>query len=452
MTAAPPVQALPDPATLEPMLARALQAAADAGATASEAQLSVARGVSVAVRMGEVESVQFQRDRELSVSVYFGQRTGSASTTDFSDAALADTVAAACAIARAGGEDPCVGLADPALLATAFPDLDLYHPWALSTEEAVDLARACEAAAFAADVRVRLSEGASLDTRQGFSLYANSHGFLGQRRSTDHSIGCAAIASADEAMQVGHWYTAARRAQDLLSPESVGREAGQRAAARLGARTLSTRSVPVLFPAEVARGLFGHFIGAISGGALYRRASFLLDALETQVFAERVHATQQPHLLRAAASAAFDSEGVATQPRSLIDAGVLRGWVLSSYSARKLGLQSTGNAGGVFNFVVEPTYAGGYVELAREMGRGLIVTELMGQGVNTVTGDYSRGASGFWVENGEIAYPVQEVTIAGNLREMFRGIAAIGSDVDTRGGVRCGAVLLDHLTVAGSAA
>lgn len=451
MTSQVPTQALPSVAELRPRIEQALELARRNGASAAEVHLGASRGLSVSVRKGEVESVQFQRDRDLSLSVFFGQRTGSASTTDLEPAALARTVEAACAIARAGGEDPCVGLADPALMATAFPDLDLNHPWDLSAEQAVELARASEAAAFAADARVTQSEGASVDTRQALHLYANSNGFFGQRDSTDHSIGCAAIAVEGEAMQLGHWYTAARAASDLEAVEAVGRKAGERAAARLGARGIATRTAPVLFPAEVARGLFGHFIGAISGGALYRRASFLLDKLGQPVFADKVNARQLPLLPRAAASSAYDQEGVTTRERQLIEQGRLGGYLLGSYSARKLGLESTGNAGGVFNFVVEPTFDGGLEALAREMGTGLIVTDLMGQGVNLVTGDYSRGASGFWVDNGAIAYPVQEVTIAANLAAIFRGIQHIGSDVDSRGGIRCGSVLVEAMMVAGEA-
>ena len=451
MTSQAPAQHLPSEAELRPHIEQALELARRNGASAAEAHLGASRGLSVSVRKGEVESVQFQRDRDLSLTVFFGQRTGSASTTDLTAAALQRTVEAACAIARAGGEDPCVGLADPARMATEFPDLDLSHPWDLPAEQAIELARASEAAAFAADPRVTQSEGASVDTRHALHLYANSNGFYGARDSTDHSIGCAAIAVEGEAMQLGHWYTAARAPSDLEAVAAVGRKAGERAAARLGARGIATRTAPVLFPAELGRGLFGHFIGAISGGALYRRASFLLDKLGQPVFAERVQARQMPRLPRAAASSAYDQEGVVTSERQLIEQGRLGGYLLGSYSARKLGLASTGNAGGVFNFVVEPTFAGGLDALAREMGTGLIVTDLMGQGVNLVTGDYSRGASGFWVENGAIAYPVQEVTIAANLAAIYRGIQAIGSDVDLRGGVRCGSVLVEAMTVAGEA-
>jgi len=452
MTTQPPAQNLPSVAELQPRLAQALELAKRGGASAAEAHLGASRGLSVNVRMGEVESVQFQRDRDLSVTVYFGQRTGSASTTDLSEAALARTIEAACAIAKAGGEDPCMGLADAALMAKEFPDLDLSHPWDVSAETAIELAREAEAAAFAADPRVTQSEGASVDTRHSLHLYANTHGFFGQRDATDHSLGVAAIAVQGEAMQLGHWYTSSRRAADLDAGAAVGRKAGERAAARLGARGIATRTAPVLFPAEVARGLFGHFIGAISGGALHRRASFLLDKLGQPVFSPRVNARQLPFIPRAPGSSAYDQEGVATRERVLLDQGVLGGYLLGSYSARKMGMSSTGNAGGIFNLVVDSTFAGGLEALAREMGEGLIVTDLMGQGVNNVTGDYSRGASGFWVENGAIAFPVQEVTIAGNLSNIFQGIQAIGDDVDLRGGVRCGSVLVEAMMIAGEAA
>jgi PmbA protein len=444
-----PGTALPTSAELQPVLQQVLDTARSLGATAGEASLGVSRGLSVNVRMGEVDSVQFQRDRDLSVVVHFGHRTGSASTTDLSEAALRRTVEAACAIARAGGEDPCVGLADPSRMATVFPDLDLHHPWALSAEEAIEQATRCEAAAFAVDMRITQSEGASVDTREALSLYANTHGFSGHRLSTDHSLSCAAIAVADESMQLGHWYSTSRDAGTLDSAEAVGKQAGERAAARLGPKRLSTRKAPVLFPPEVARGLFGHFIGAISGGALYRRASFLHGQLGEMVFADRVTARQLPFLARAAASSAYDQEGVATTERTLIDSGRLVGYLLGSYSARKLGMESTGNAGGVYNFVVDPTFDGGFDALVREMGTGLIVTDLMGHGANLMTGDYSRGAAGFWVENGVIQHPVEEITIAANLRDIFKGMQAIGSDVDTRGGVRCGSVLIESMTIAG---
>jgi PmbA protein len=439
---------LPARTELEPWALDAVAAARRAGASAADAHVSVSRGLSLTVRKGEVESVEFHHDRDLALSVYFGQRSGSASTADLSRRGLEEAVAAACAIARASGEDPAAGLAPAARMATAFPDLDLDHPWDIGTEEAIEHARRCEAAALAADPRITQSEGATLHSSRGIEVYANTHGFAGARSGANHYLSCSAIAGEGERMQRDDWYTAARHPQALEAPEAVGAKAGARAAARLGSRRLATRRAPVLYPPELARGLFSHFIGAISGGALYRKASFLLDKLGQPVFAPAVRLTQQPFIPRGASSAAFDQEGVATAERVIVDGGVLQGYVLSSYSARKLGMETTGNAGGVFNLVVEPGSLG-FDALVREMGEGLVVTELLGQGVNTVTGDYSRGAAGFWVENGAIAYPVEEITIAGNLAEMFRNIKAIGNDVDIRGGIRSGSVLIEPMTIAG---
>ena len=444
---------LPDFPELQSWAERALEAAKRAGATQAEVGVSTSRALTVNVRMREVESVEFQRDRDLSLTVYFGHRMGAASTADLSDVGLADTVAAACAIARAAGEDPCLGLADANRMAQAgpggFPDLDLYHPWAMTPESATELALAAEAAAFAADPRVRQSEGASADTREGVSVMANSHGFIGCRRSTDHSLSCAVIARDGEEMQNGHEYTSARAQADLWSPERIGAEAGRRAAARLGAKALSTRTAPILFTPQMARGLISHALGAISGSALYRKSSFLLDKLDQPVFAPHMQLLQRPFIPRAAGSACYDGEGVAASERTLVEDGVLRGWLLGSYAARKLGLESTGNSGGAYNVLVPPG-AQDFDALVREMGAGLLVTSLMGQGVNTVTGDYSRGAEGFWVENGEIVHAVDEVTIAGNLLDIYRGIAAVGNDVDHRGSIRIGSLLLAPMTIAGS--
>lgn len=438
---------LPVRAELEPWIERALDGARRAGATQADASVSVSRGLSLTVRKGEVESVEFHHDRELSVEVFFGQRSGSASTADLTASGLDGAVAAACAIAKASGEDPCSGLADADRMAREFPALDLDHAWELTTDEAVGHARACEAAALAVP-GVAQSEGASLHSSRGIELYGNTHGFRGERAGSNHYLACSAIAGQNEAMQRDDWYTAARHPGELEAPAAVGRRAGERAVARLGSQPLSTRQAPVLFVPDLARGLFGHFVGAISGGALYRKASFLLDQAGQPVFAPLVQLTQRPLIARGAGSASFDQEGVATSERVLVDRGVLQGYVLASYSARKLGLQTTGNAGGVFNLVVD-TGSKGFDALVREMGEGLVVTELLGQGVNTVTGDYSRGAAGFWVENGAISHPVDEVTIAGNLAGMFRNIKAIGSDVDIRGGVRTGSVLIEPMTIAG---
>ncbi|HUP91075.1 MAG TPA: metalloprotease PmbA [Solimonas sp.] len=445
----PATQTLPPPAELEAVAQRALQAARGLAATQAETSVSASRGFSVSVRKGEVESLEFQQDRELGITVYFGNRKGNSTTGDLSDAGIAAAVQAACDIARATGEDPCNGLADPALMAQEFRPLDLDHPWDVSPEQAIDLARGCEAAAFAVDARITQSDGASVGTHRGVSVYANSLGFSAARVGTHHSLSCAVVAAQGEEMQRDYWYSSARSRADMLDAQAIGQRAGDRTVARLGARKLSTRQAPVLFPPELARGLWGHFVGAISGSSLYRKSSFLLDSMDQQVFAPRVRLTQQPFIPRGSASANFDSEGVATRERLLVDDGVLRGWLLGSYSARKLGLQTTGNSGGVYNLVVEPGTQS-FDELVAAMGTGLVVTELLGHGVNLVTGDYSRGAAGFWVENGQLAYPVQELTIAGSLPEMFKGVAALGADVDPHSGIRTGSVLLERMTVAGN--
>ncbi|HWU67385.1 MAG TPA: metalloprotease PmbA [Stenotrophobium sp.] len=444
----PPDNSLPSAADLEPRAALALETARTAGATQTETSLSVSRGLSVSVRKGEVESVEFQYDRSLGITVYFNGRKGNATTADLSDAGIRQAVQAACAIAAATGEDACNGLADARLLAREFPDLDLDHAWNLPPDAAVELARECEAAALAVDPRITQSEGGSVSTHRGISVYANSHGFCATRRGSNHSLSCAVVATQGQEMQRDYWYSSARSPADLLGAQAIGRKAGERSIARLGARKLGTRQAPVLFVPELARGLFSHFIGAISGAALYRKASFLLDKLDQPVFSPQVTLTQNPFIPRGAGSSAYDSEGVATCERTLVDAGVLKGWLLGSYSARKLKLETTGNAGGVFNLVARPGKKG-FDELLREMGSGLVVTELMGQGVNGVTGDYSRGAAGYWVENGTLAYPVQELTIAGNLLDMFRGVQAVGSDVDPHANIRTGSVLIDRMTIAG---
>jgi len=433
---------------LESLVSAALSQAGDLGASLAQAQASLSRGFNVTVRLGEVETVEYQRDRGLSITVYFGQRTGSASTSDFSPQAIKSTVEAACRIARFTQEDSAAGLADAQLMARHFPDLSLHHPWVLDVEQAIEMARACEAVARAHDPRISNSEGASVDTGEGLSVYGNSHGFLASRLGTRHGVSCTVIASKNGAMQRDYWYTAARDAADLESVEVVGRRAAERAVARLGAQRLTTRRTPVLFVPELAKGLIGHMVSAVSGGSLYRKASFLIDAVDQPIFPRGVRIHEQPGLPKAMGSASFDAEGVATKARDLVTDGVLKGYVLDSYSGRKLGLPTTGNAGGVHNLTVEPT-GPDLSGLMRQMGSGLMVTELLGSGTNMVTGDYSRGAAGFWVEGGELAYPVEEITVAGNLRDMFKGLVAIGNDVDCRGNVRCGSLLLDTLTVAG---
>ncbi|MGJ4804900.1 metalloprotease PmbA [Luteimonas sp. SDU82] len=438
---------------LEGLAARLLEACRAQGASQAEVSCSEERGLSVGVRMGEVETVESTRDRGIGVTVYFGQRKGSASTADLRESSLEATVAQACAIARFTEDDPAAGLADAGLMArpgpAGWPDFDDWHPWALDADRAVDLALACEAAGREADPRIGNSDGASVSSSASLSVYANSHGFVGSERGTHHSIGCALIAGSGDDMQRDGWYSFALAADDLEAPASIGRKAAQRALARLQPRPVPTGEYPVLFQAEVARSLVGHLLGAVSGGALYRRASFLLDSAGTRLFPDWFCIHEDPFLRRGMRSAAWDSEGVATRASALVEGGVLQRYVLGSYSARKLGLQSTGNAGGVHNVQVGAN-AGGFDALLSGMGRGLVVTELMGQGVNTVTGDYSRGAAGFFVENGEIAYPVDGITIAGNLRGMFESIEAVGSDVDPRSHIRSGSILLGRMTVAGS--
>lgn len=419
------------------------------GASAAEAGVNAESGLSVTVRLGEVETVEHNRDKGLGVTVYFGQRKASASTSDFSREAIRETVAAACAIAKYTAEDPCAGLADAALMARDIPDLDLNYPWDVSAERAIALAEECEAAARASDKRITNSEGATVSSHAGFRVYGNSHGFLGAYPSSRHSVSCAVIADDGHGMQRDYWYTVARDSADLEDVGSVGQRAGARAVERLGGRRLSTRQAPVLLVAEMAGGLFGNFIRAIRGESLYRKSSFLLDQLGQTVFPAFMHIHEQPHLKKALGSSPFDGEGVATRARDLISGGVLQSYVLDSYAARKLDMQTTGNAGGVHNLTIDPgtlDFAG----LMKEMGTGLVVTEMMGMGVNIVTGDYSRGAAGFWVENGVIQHPVEEITIAGNMREMFKGIVAVGSDVDIRGNTRTGSVLIERMTIAGT--
>jgi PmbA protein len=433
---------------LETMAEEALARARQAGASAAEVGGSLATGLSVTVRKGEVETLEHQRDRGFSVTVYFGARKGSASTSDLAPAAVAETVDKACTIARYTAEDPCAGLADPALLAREIPDLDLDHPWAIDPDHAVSIARDCEAAGLGFDPAISNTEGGSLSSHRSLRVYANSHGFSGGYASTSHSLSCALIAGKGDDMQRDYWYSTARCAEDLESPEAVGRRAAERALRRVGARRIGTRSVPVIFAAELARGFLSHMLGAIKGASQYRKASFLLGAAGTQVLPSWLTIEERPHLPRAPGSAPFDGEGVATRDRTLVAAGVLEGYVLSSYSARRLGLQTTGNAGGVHNLIVS-TGSDDLRGLIGKMGRGLVVTELMGHGVNGVTGDYSRGASGFWVEGGEIVHPVQEVTIAGNLKELYLDIQAVGSDVDRRGVVQTGSLLIGRMTIAG---
>jgi len=434
---------------LKQTLERTLELAEGHGATAAEASASFSTGLSVTVRMRDVETLEYHRNQGLGVTVYFGQRKGNASTSDLGDGAIEETVRRACGLAQYGAEDDCAGLADADRLATNVPDLDLYHPWAIEPHRAIELATECEAAALDADARVTNSEGASLSTGNGCRVYGNTNGFLEGYRNSQHSMSCAVLAEADGRMERDFEYSVSRLADELTGPIAIGREAATRAVGRLGSIKLDTRTAPVLFPARLARGFFAHLLAAISGGSQYRKSTFLPDSLDTPVLADFVTIDERPHLPAGLASAAFDDEGVQTVDRRLVDAGVIKGYVLGSYYARKLGMQTTGNSGGVHNLVVADT-GKSYADLLAEMGTGLLVTELIGHGVNAITGDYSRGAAGFWVENGEIQYPVSEITMAGNLKDMYRNIVGIGNDVDVRGGIRTGSVLLEEMTIAGN--
>ncbi|GGA07417.1 metalloprotease PmbA [Dyella caseinilytica] len=424
-----------------------------AGASQAEVSASIDTGLNVNVRLGEVETVEHTRDRGFGLTVYFGQRKGSASTADLNADSIQATLEQACAIARYTEEDPASGLADAARMATQFPDLDLWHPWAIDTSEAIALGQQIEAAG-RAHAGITNSDGASVQAGESVSVYANSHGFVGSERGTRHSLSLALIAGDEAGMQRDYWYDSVRSAKDFMSAKALGDRAAERTLARVGARRLSTRQSPVLFAPEIARGLIGHLIGAVSGGALYRQASFLLDHAGKQIMPTWLTIVERPHLQRGQGSGAFDAEGVATRDSVLVENGVLARYVLGSYSARKLGLESTGNAGGIHNMVVEPGHADGgapedFQGMLKRLDTGLLVTEVMGQGVNTITGDYSRGAAGFWVEKGVIAYPVEEITIAANLRDMLAGIQAVGSDVDRRSHLLTGSILLNNMTIAG---
>ncbi len=425
-----------------------LDEARQQGASAAEAGLSQENGLSVSVRLGEVETIEHHCDQGLGVTVYFGQRKGSASTTDLSPASIKETVGAACSIARYTSEDDYAGLPEKALLQTEFPDLDLYHPWSLRADKAIALALECEDAARSFHAEISNSEGATVNTHQGIRVLGNTLGFLQGYASTRHSLSCSVLAQRGDSMQRDYWYSVARNADYLEAAVEVGKKAAERTVRRLEAHSLSTRQCPVLYSAEIASSLLGSLIGAISGGNLYRKSSFFLDALDTQIFPEFIHIYEQPYLKGALGSAAYDGEGVATKTRDIVSDGVLRSYVLSTYSARKLGLHSTGNAGGVHNLTITPGQHD-FQALLKQLDTGLLVTELMGQGVNMVTGDYSRGAAGFWVEKGVIQYPVEEITIAGNLKAMFKQIVAVGNDVDYRGNVRTGSILVERMSIAG---
>ncbi len=426
-----------------------LDRAVSAGADAAEASLSASRSLSVSVRDRRRESLEYEGDRTAAVTVYRGRASGSASTTDLTPAGLAAALDQALTIARFTEPDEYAGLADAALMARDWPDLALYNPWALTPEAAQDQALAVEAGALDTDTRITQTEGATVASQDAISAYGNSHGFIGIERASRHAASCTAIArDAAGRMQREIAFSQARRAEELFAPAEIGRLAADRALARLGARGVPTLSAPVLFTPRVARSLWSHLFGAISGGTLYRNASFLKDKLEQRIAVPALTLRQCPHRRHGLASAGFDDDGVATVERDLVTEGVLRSYLLSAYSARRLGLETTGNAGGVFNVDVAPGEAD-FDALVAGMGRGLVVTELMGQGVNLVNGDYSRGAAGWWVENGELAYPVENATVAGNLADMYRGIAALGSDVEYQSMVRTPSVVIERMTIAG---
>jgi len=424
-----------------------LKVAKTLGASQAEAELSLSIGQNVSVRMQEVEHIEYNRDKGMSVTVYFGKQKGHASTSDLSPQALKDTVAAACNIAKYTAKDDFCGLADADLMASNVHDLDLHHPWDLSVDEAVLIAKQCEEAALAVDTRINNSEGASVSTGTGFFAYSNSHGFTGGYPSSRHGISCSVIAESGDSMQRDYWYATARAPEDLQSAIEIGKLAGERTVKRLNSRKIKTCQVPVLFEAPLASGLISTLISAVSGGNLYRKSSFLLNSLGQQIASPLLNINEEPHIKKGLASSPFDNEGVSTMSRQLVKDGVLQGYVLSSYSARKLGLKTTGNAGGNHNLIVQ---SGGLdlAGLLKEMGTGLLVTELLGHGLNMVTGDYSRGAAGYWVENGVIVHPVEEITIASNMAEMLKMIVAVGNDVLIQGSKQVGSILIERMTVA----
>ena len=443
------------PAQFRELAADVLRHAEHCGATACEVDVSEGVGQSVTVRKGDVETIEFNRDKGIGVTTYLGQRRGHASTSDFSPASLRATVEAALSIARFTATDDCAGLPAPALLATPEQcgiDLDLYHPWALPVEQAIDIARRSEAAASAVSPLISNSEGATVSTHTAHFVSANSLGFVGGYPTSRHFISCVPIATRGKDMQRDDWYSGWRDPASLAAPEVIGDYAARRTLARLGARKLKTRQCRVLLEAPLATMLIGSFVHAVSGGSLYRKSSFLVDSLGKQIFPDWMQIEERPHLPRALASSPFDDDGVTTRDRTVVAGGVLQGYFLSTYTARKLGMETTGNAGGSHNLLIAPSPEApdDFAGMLRRMGTGLLVTELLGHGINYVTGDYSRGAAGYWIENGEIAYPVHEITIAGNLREMFAGIAAIGRDTVTRGSRTVGSILIDQMTVAGS--
>lgn len=430
------------------LLNEILQMAKKKGATQVEASISHSIGFSVTVRMDEVETIEHNRNKSLGVNVYFDQRQGSASSSDFSLTALENTVEAACHIARFTTEDPFSGLPEAELLQKSPPNLDLYHPWSIDPKNAIELSKDCEKIALAFDKRITLSEGVTLATHQDLYLYANSNNFIGSYPSSRHSISCSLVAKDKKGMQRNGSYTVSRDPYQLYPTEKLAKKSAKATLNRLDAQRLNTCKAPVIFHAEIASSLIGNFLSAISGGNLYRKASFLINQLGQPIFSNNITIHEQPHLLKGLGSAPFDDEGVITRDRTLVSSGILQGYLLSSYSARKLGMQTTGNAGGAHNIVLQ-TSQFNLEGLIKQMDKGLLVTELMGQGVNLVTGDYSRGAAGFWIEHGKIQYPVEEITIAGNLRDMFKHIVAVGNDVDYRSSILTGSILVENMMIAG---
>ena len=438
-----------DQSDLEDLIQLVLQEAAKQGADQAEAAASHDYGLSATARLGDVENLEYTNDRAVGVTVYHGLRKGSASSSDFSIDAMRETVAKASTFAKYTAVDEYAGLANAELMASDIPDLELSHAWEIDADGAIQIALSCENSARDYDQRISNSEGATVSTSSGVRAYGNSHGFIGSFPRTSHSISCSVVGESDGEMERDYHYSAARAASELESPEQIGKTAARRTVSRLGSRKIKTTKAPVLYSPETARGFIGHVIGAIAGVAQYRRSSFLLGAAGEKIFPDFFQLQERPHIPRAMASRPYDAEGVAISDRDIVIDGRLQGYVLSSYSARRLGLETTGNAGGTHNLIV-PGNAGDMASLIKSMQSGLLVHELIGQGVNAVTGDYSRGAVGYWIENGEIAYPVHEVTIAGNLRELYQRIVAIGNDQDVRGGIRCGSLLVEEMTIAGA--
>lgn len=426
-----------------------LSKAKEKGATAAEISLQKGEGMSTEVRMGAVETLEYNRDQSLSLTVYFGQRKGSATTADLSNKAIEDSLDAACRIAKYTSEDQFSGLADSNLMAENVPDLDLYHPWSIEAKEAKELALKCETAARDADSRITNSDGATLNSYSGLGIYANSHGFINGNAASQHYISCAVIAKDSDTMERAGWYDVSRLTERLDSPESIGKTAAKHTIERLGARKLATQDAVILYDPRVACSLISHFIRAIGGGSQYRKASFLLDSMGQKIFPDFIHLHEQPFIPQALGSAPYDSEGVTTREQDFITDGVVSNYLLGSYSARKLGMQTTANAGGAHNLTLDST-GHSFKDLMTEMNTGFLVTELMGSSVNINTGDYSRGAAGFWIENGEVQYAVKEVTIAGNLKDMYQQIVAVGNDVDNKSSTRTGSILIENMTIAGS--